>query len=32
MTILTDAEIRALHEALNDEYRAWTTYDHMTRF
>jgi hypothetical protein len=27
MTVLTDTEIRALHEALDDEYRAWTTYD-----
>jgi rubrerythrin len=27
MTDLTDAEIRALHEALDDEYKAWTTYD-----
>lgn len=24
---LTDAEINALHEALDDEYRAWATYD-----
>ena len=27
MTDLTDAEIRALNEALDDEYQAWTTYD-----
>lgn len=27
MDTLTDAEIRALHEALDDEYQAWTTYD-----
>lgn len=27
MTILNDAEMRALHEALDDEYRAWATYD-----
>lgn len=27
MTALTDAEIRALHEALDDEYRAWSVYD-----
>jgi hypothetical protein len=27
MNELTDAEIRALHEALDDEYRAWATYD-----
>lgn len=24
---LTDAEVRLLHEALDDEYRAWATYD-----
>jgi hypothetical protein len=24
---LTDAEVAALHEALDDEYRAWSTYD-----
>jgi hypothetical protein len=24
---LTDAEVRILHEALDDEYQAWTTYD-----
>lgn len=27
MNQLTDAEINALHEALDDEYHAWTTYD-----
>ena len=27
VTNLTQQEIRALHEALDDEYRAWTTYD-----
>jgi hypothetical protein len=27
MTPLNDIEIRALHEALDDEYRAWATYD-----
>ena len=27
MTDLTDGEIRALNEALDDEYQAWTTYD-----
>jgi hypothetical protein len=27
MTNLTDPEVRALHEALDDEYMAWTTYD-----
>ena len=27
MSNLTDAEIHALHEALDDEYRAWSTYD-----
>ncbi|MCT0202015.1 DUF2202 domain-containing protein [Synechococcus sp. CS-602] len=26
MTSLTDAEIQALHDALNDEYHAWATY------
>jgi hypothetical protein len=24
---LTDAEVQILHEALDDEYRAWATYD-----
>lgn len=27
MDALTDAEIRLLHEALDDEHRAWATYD-----
>ena len=27
MERLTEEEIRALHEALDDEYRSWTTYD-----
>jgi len=27
MSTLTELEIRALHEALDDEYRAWATYD-----
>jgi hypothetical protein len=27
MSELTENEIRALHEALDDEYHAWTTYD-----
>ena len=27
MTELTENEIRALHEALDDEYHAWMTYD-----
>ncbi|HSQ06601.1 MAG TPA: DUF2202 domain-containing protein, partial [Chromatiaceae bacterium] len=27
MTELADAEIRALNEALDDEYQAWATYD-----
>jgi hypothetical protein len=27
MSILNDTERRALHEALEDEYRAWATYD-----
>jgi hypothetical protein len=26
MTILDDSEVRLLHEALDDEYRAWATY------
>jgi len=25
--MLDESEIRALHEALDDEYRAWATYD-----
>mgnify|MGYP002737684935 CR=1 FL=1 len=27
MSCLTEKEIRALHDALDDEYKAWTTYD-----
>jgi hypothetical protein len=27
MSLLTQAEIGLLHEALDDEYKAWTTYD-----
>jgi len=27
MNMLTETEIRALNEALDDEYRAWATYD-----
>lgn len=27
MTVLTEAEINALHEAIGDEYHAWATYD-----
>lgn len=27
MSELNESEIRALHEALDDEYRAWATYD-----
>lgn len=27
MTPLSETEIRVLHEALDDEYRAWATYD-----
>jgi hypothetical protein len=27
MSPLTDAEIHALNEALDDEHRAWATYD-----
>ena len=27
MNLLTETEIRALNEALDDEYRAWETYD-----
>jgi hypothetical protein len=27
MTTLDETEVRALHEALDDEYRAWATYD-----
>ena len=31
MTGLNDAEIRALEEALDDEYRAWATYDQVIK-
>ena len=31
MNELTKAEIDALHEALDDEYRAWATYDRVIR-
>lgn len=31
MDILTASEITALHEALDDEYRAWSTYDQVIR-
>ncbi|HSH28491.1 MAG TPA: hypothetical protein VK971_01185 [Thiohalobacter sp.] len=31
MDVLTEAEIRTLHEALDDEYRAWATYDQVIR-
>lgn len=31
MTDLTQAEVRALHEALDDEYLAWSTYDQVIR-
>jgi hypothetical protein len=27
MPVLNDTEVRALQEALDDEYRAWATYD-----
>lgn len=27
MTTLNEKEIRALHDALDDEYKAWSTYD-----
>lgn len=27
MTVLSEIEIAALHEALDDEYHAWATYD-----
>ena len=27
MSKLTEAEIRVLNEALDDEYRSWATYD-----
>jgi hypothetical protein len=31
MLVLNDLERRALHEALDDEYRAWATYDQVVR-
>jgi len=31
MTILNENEIRALHEALDDEYQAWVTYDQVIK-
>jgi hypothetical protein len=31
MNELRESEIRALHEALDDEYRAWATYDQVMR-
>lgn len=31
MDALTEAEVRTLHEALDDEYRAWATYDQVIR-
>lgn len=31
MSILNDAEQQALRDALNDEYRAWATYDQVIR-
>ncbi|RRQ20764.1 ferritin-like domain-containing protein [Thiohalobacter thiocyanaticus] len=31
MDDLTEAEVRTLHEALDDEYRAWATYDQVIR-
>jgi hypothetical protein len=31
MSLLSDTEIRALREALDDEYRAWSTYDQVLR-
>lgn len=31
METLTEAEIRALHEALEDEYQSWTSYDQVIR-
>jgi hypothetical protein len=27
MSVLDDSEVRALQDALDDEYRSWTTYD-----
>lgn len=31
MSVLDEAEVRALREALDDEYRAWATYDRVIR-
>lgn len=31
MDTLTEHEIRALHEALDDEYHSWTSYDQVIR-
>lgn len=31
MDVLTNTEIRTLHEALDDEYHAWATYDQVIR-
>ena len=31
MTELTEMEVRALNEALDDEYSAWVTYDQVIR-
>lgn len=31
MDMLTESEIHALHEALDDEYHAWSTYDQVIR-
>lgn len=31
MTELTESEVRALNEALDDEYSAWATYDQVIR-
>jgi rubrerythrin len=31
MGVLEEAEIRALHEALDDEYKAWATYEQVIR-
>lgn len=31
MNPLSSAEVQALHDALDDEYKAWATYDQVTR-
>jgi len=31
MTTLNEAEITALHEALDDEYQTWATYDQVIK-